>query len=230
MKRSGTFHNNTMIIVIMIEIILLFNRILIANTNKPPIIHYSNIMRILKIPYFTEPGTVVYRNIRILSTIFIVSNQTSNGTNSSAHLLILFNLKNRRPRFSTNNCLASIDEHSNFLSSVRWRSSHQVIDYDYGFNGTFELSIIDPNEIFLITPKIGYQNITFTLLINDSRRLDFETTPNISVIINAKDLSNEREDENLTCIVVINDINGNVDYLDVLIFFHKFWPKLIFNA
>lgn len=111
------------------------------------------------------------------------SNQTSNGTNSSAHLLILFNLKNRRPRFSTNNCLASIDEHSNFLSSVRWRSSHQVIDYDYGFNGTFELSIIDPNEIFLITPKIGYQNITFTLLINDSRRLDFETTPNISVIV-----------------------------------------------
>lgn len=54
-------HYSSTILIYLAILFIMMILIIPSIISYPPIIHYSHIMRILKIPYTTEPGTIVYR-------------------------------------------------------------------------------------------------------------------------------------------------------------------------
>lgn len=106
-------------------------------------------------------------------------------TSSVSQLLVRFVSANRQPQFKSDNLIGHIDEHSAPHSAIVWETEDlaQVLDLDQGLNGTIELELIDPEGTFTIEPSAAYRQAHFTLLVNDSALLDFETKRNISVMV-----------------------------------------------
>lgn len=107
-------------------------------------------------------------------------------TSSVSQLLVRFVSANRPPQFKvTEPLVGHIDEHSAPHSAIVWEGGDlaQVLDLDQGLNGTIELELIDPGGTFTIEPSAAYRQAHFTLLVNQSALLDFETKRNISVMV-----------------------------------------------
>ena len=188
-----------------------------------------------------EANEIVKQSLLPLLSNNLAENSNSSSTSSQSHLIIIFNLNNRKPHFSQPQFIANIDEHSPYLTSVRWSSLNghnpMVSDPDYGFNGTFVLRAYDPTNTFIISPMIGYKNLTFTLLVNDSNTLDYEKYHNLSIYLSVQDTSEEQPlSSNVTCTIFINDINGILFYdivtqvtVLIFIFFSDNYPEFTQN-
>lgn len=124
-------------------------------------------------------------DIEANEVVLMPKSNFNDSTSSTSQLIIVFEVDNQMPYFSQSDCIASINEHSAYLTSVIWKdfSEPQALDPDYGFNGTFKLNLIDNTNTFIISPIIGYRNLTFTLLVNDSKSLDYEKYHNLTVIV-----------------------------------------------
>ncbi len=107
-------------------------------------------------------------------------------TSSVSQLLVRFVSANRPPQYKADHLVGHIDEHSAPHSAVVWQVEGdlaQVLDLDQGLNGTIALELIDAEGTFTIEPSVAYRQAKFTLLVNDSASLDFETRRNLSVMV-----------------------------------------------
>ena len=91
--------------------------------------------------------------------------------------IVIVSTDNRRPYFTTEHLFGSIDENSQLMTPIRWKSSSipQVTDDDPGLNGTIGLHISDPSDTFMIQPPKGINQILFSIVVKDSSKLDYET-------------------------------------------------------
>lgn len=124
-------------------------------------------------------------DIEANEVVLMPGNNLNDSTLSTSQLIIVFEVDNQMPYFSHSDCIASINEHSAYLTSVMWKdfSEPKALDPDYGFNGTFKLDLIDNTNTFIISPIIGYRYLSFTLLVNDSKSLDYEKYHNLTVLV-----------------------------------------------
>lgn len=89
---------------------------------------------------------------------------------------VIVSTDNRRPNFKNDYLIGKIDENSQLMTPVRWEgmSIPQVTDDDPGLNGTMVLDINDPSETFMIQPKKGINDILFSIVVKDMKKLDYE--------------------------------------------------------
>jgi cadherin-related family protein 2 len=66
---------------------------------------------------------------------------------------------------------------------------NEVFDYDLGNNGTFELYLDPPNDIFDISPKRSLNEATFIIRVRNPKLLDYEKIKVLNFTIVAKEIT-----------------------------------------
>lgn len=87
---------------------------------------------------------------------------------------------------------------------------NEVFDYDLGNNGTFELYLDPPNDIFEISPKRSLNEATFIVRVRNPKILDYEKIKVLNFTIVAKEITADPKFSTVPLIVYIKDRNDNV--------------------
>jgi hypothetical protein len=120
----------------------------------------------------TEPMLLAVKAIEVTE-----KEDTIPSMSTTANIaLVIVSMDNKAPRFRSEHLIGNIDENSRLMTPVRWEgmSFPQVIDDDPGLNGTIILDINDPSDTFMIQPKKGINEITFSIVVKDATKLDYE--------------------------------------------------------
>ena len=87
---------------------------------------------------------------------------------------------------------------------------NHVFDYDLGNNGTFELFLEPPNDIFDISPRRSLNEATFIVRVRNPKILDYEKIKVLNFTIVAKEITADAKFSTVPLIVYIKDRNDNI--------------------
>lgn len=87
---------------------------------------------------------------------------------------------------------------------------NEVFDYDLGNNGTFELFLEPPNDIFEISPRRSLNEATFIIRVRNPKILDYEKIKVLNFTIVAKEITADGKFSTVPLVVYIKDRNDNI--------------------
>lgn len=125
--------------------------------------------------------------------------------------IILTDINDELPTFRESSYECEINENAQentpvtFLGDAR----NDVYDMDQGNNGTFELYLDPPNDIFEITPKRAVNEATFLLRVRNSKLLDYEKNKTFNLSIIAKEVVKNGKWTSVPIVIHIRDQNDN---------------------
>lgn len=127
--------------------------------------------------------------------------------------IILIDENDSTPQFKSNRYECEIPENGQQNSPVNFlqiEPKNEVYDYDLGNNGTFELYLDPPNDIFDISPKRSVNEATFIIRVRNPKLLDYEKIRVLNFTIIAKEITAEGKSRLVSCGVcteIISQVN-----------------------
>ena len=117
--------------------------------------------------------------LKIIATEIVKSKNVEHFVNisSAAEIaLVIISTENKKPNFKSQILIGSIEENSQTMTPIKWEGASipQVFDDDPGVNGTIVLELEDPSDTFMILPSKGINEITFSIVVKDSSKIDYE--------------------------------------------------------
>uniref|UniRef100_W4VR90 Putative cadherin egf lag seven-pass g-type receptor n=1 Tax=Corethrella appendiculata TaxID=1370023 RepID=W4VR90_9DIPT len=125
--------------------------------------------------------------------------------------IILTDVNDEKPTFRNKKYECEINENAQENTPVAFIGDveNDVYDHDQGNNGTFELHLEPPNDIFEITPKRSVNEATFILRVRNPKMLDYEKLKIINLTIVAKEVVPNGKLSTVPILVHIRDQNDN---------------------
>lgn len=127
--------------------------------------------------------------------------------------IILTDENDSTPSFKASRYECEIAENAQQNTPVNFLQidpKNEVFDYDLGNNGTFELYLDPPNDIFEISPKRSVNEATFIIRVRNPKILDFEKIKVLNFTIVAKEITADAKFSSVPLIVYIKDRNDNI--------------------
>lgn len=127
--------------------------------------------------------------------------------------IILTDENDSTPSFKSTRYECEIAENAQQNTPVNFLQidpKNEVFDYDLGNNGTFELYLEPPNDIFEISPKRSLNEATFIVRVRNPKILDYEKIKVLNFTIVAKEITADPKFSTVPLIVYIKDRNDNV--------------------
>jgi cadherin 23 len=106
--------------------------------------------------------------------------------------IILIDENDSTPQFKSQRYECEIPEnaqHNTPVNFLQLEPKNEVYDYDLGNNGTFELYLDPPNDIFDISPKRSLNEATFIIRVRNPKVLDYEKIKVLNFTIVAKEIT-----------------------------------------
>lgn len=126
--------------------------------------------------------------------------------------IILTDENDSTPSFKSNRYECEIAENAQQNTPVNFLQidpKNEVFDYDLGNNGTFELYLEPPNDIFEISPKRSLNEATFIVRVRNPKILDYEKIRVLNFTIIAREITSDAKSSSVPLIVYIKDRNDN---------------------
>lgn len=145
----------------------------------------------------------------------------SNRTTTSTCTIIIEDINDNSPIFDKSHYNATVLENTQIGMPVTFTAEFlpKVSDIDEGENARYELYLENHEEIFLITPTKGINEVTFAIRVNNSKELDYEREDlepkqfNFTII--ARETTKENPTESTANITVfLEDVNDNFPQFD----------------
>lgn len=127
--------------------------------------------------------------------------------------IILTDENDSTPSFKANRYECEIGENAQQNTPVNFLQidpKNEVFDYDLGNNGTFELYLEPPNDIFDISPRRSLNEATFIVRVRNPKILDYEKIKVLNFTIVAKEITADAKMSSVPLIVFIKDRNDNI--------------------
>lgn len=127
--------------------------------------------------------------------------------------IILTDENDSTPSFKSNRYECEIAENAQQNTPVNFLQidpKNEVFDYDLGNNGTFELYLEPPNDIFEISPRRSLNEATFIVRVRNPKILDYEKIRVLNFTIVAREITADPKSSSVPLIVFIKDRNDNV--------------------
>lgn len=127
--------------------------------------------------------------------------------------IILTDENDSTPSFKSNRYECEIAENAQQNTPVNFLQidpKNEVFDYDLGNNGTFELYLEPPNDVFEISPRRSVNEATFIVRVRNPKILDYEKIKVLNFTIVAKEITTEGKYSKVPLIVYIKDRNDNI--------------------
>lgn len=127
--------------------------------------------------------------------------------------IILTDENDSTPSFKSNRYECEIAENAQQNTAVNFLQidpKNEVFDYDLGNNGTFELYLDPPNDIFEISPRRSLNEATFIVRVRNPKILDYEKIKVLNFTIVAKEITADAKFSRVPLIVYVKDRNDNV--------------------
>lgn len=127
--------------------------------------------------------------------------------------IILTDENDSTPTFKANRYECEIAENAQQNTPVNFLQidpKNEVFDYDLGNNGTFELSLEPPNDIFDITPKRSLNEATFIIRVRNPKILDYEKIKVLNFTIVARETTVDGKASSVPLIIYVKDRNDNI--------------------
>lgn len=127
--------------------------------------------------------------------------------------IILTDENDSTPSFKSNRYECEIAENAQQNTPVNFLQidpKNEVFDYDLGNNGTFELYLDPPNDIFEISPRRSLNEATFIVRVRNPKILDYEKIKVLNFTIVAKEITADGKFSSVPLIVYIKDRNDNI--------------------
>lgn len=127
--------------------------------------------------------------------------------------IILTDENDSTPSFKSNRYECEIAENAQQNTPVNFLQidpKNEVFDYDLGNNGTFEIYLDPPNDIFDISPRRSLNEATFIVRVRNPKILDYEKIKVLNFTIVAKEITADAKFSTVPLIVFIKDRNDNI--------------------
>jgi cadherin 23 len=125
--------------------------------------------------------------------------------------IIVTDVNDETPTFRDNRYECEIHENAQentpitFLGDVR----NDVYDHDQGNNGTFELYLDPPNDIFEVSPKRAINEAKFLIRVRNPRMLDYEKLKVLNMSLVAREVVQPGKFSIVPILIHIRDRNDN---------------------
>lgn len=127
--------------------------------------------------------------------------------------IILTDENDSKPSFKASRYECEIAENAQQNTPVNFLQidpKNEVFDYDLGNNGTFELSLEPPNDIFDISPKRSLNEATFIIRVRNPKILDYEKIKVLNFTIVARETTVDAKSSSVPLIIYVKDRNDNI--------------------
>lgn len=125
--------------------------------------------------------------------------------------IVLIDINDETPRFRAPRYETEIDENAQINTPVTFLGSvkNEVFDYDQGNNGTFDLILDPPTNIFEITPNRVINEANFLIRVKNPEMLDYEKITQLNFTIIAREIVTNGKQSIVPVTVYIRDRNDN---------------------
>lgn len=125
--------------------------------------------------------------------------------------IILNDINDETPTFrdARYNCEINENAQENTPLSFIGDTHNTVFDLDQGNNGTFELFLDPPNDVFEISPKRAINEANFLIRVRNPKMLDYEKVKILNLTIVAKEVVPQGKFSSVPVLVRIRDRNDN---------------------
>ncbi|GAB0096475.1 Cadherin [Sergentomyia squamirostris] len=126
--------------------------------------------------------------------------------------IILTDVNDEMPQFRDKAYECEVNENAQENTPLRFighTAINEVFDHDQGLNGTFDLALIPPNEIFEVTPNRAINEATFLIRVKDSTFLDFEKVSQLNFTLVAREVVDKNRWSSVPIKIHIRDQNDN---------------------
>uniref|UniRef100_A0A1B0CCE9 Putative cadherin egf lag seven-pass g-type receptor n=1 Tax=Lutzomyia longipalpis TaxID=7200 RepID=A0A1B0CCE9_LUTLO len=126
--------------------------------------------------------------------------------------IILTDVNDETPRFRETAYECEVNENAQENTPITFLGNspfNEVFDHDQGLNGTFDLALVPPNEIFEVTPSRAINEATFLIRVKDSTFLDFEKVTQLNFTLVAREVADKSRLTKVPIKIHIRDQNDN---------------------
>ncbi|XP_063703738.1 LOW QUALITY PROTEIN: cadherin-23 [Culicoides brevitarsis] len=125
--------------------------------------------------------------------------------------IILNDINDETPTFRDDfyNCEIHENAQENTPLTFIGETNNAVFDLDQGNNGTFELFLEPPNDVFDISPKRAINEANFLIRVRNPKMLDYEKVKLLNFSIVAKEIVKNGKSSKVPVTIRIRDRNDN---------------------
>ncbi|KAK6169010.1 hypothetical protein SNE40_020141 [Patella caerulea] len=186
----------------------------IINDDCPGIFHLNNINGSITLAQKPNRDAGAIANNNGVCTLSIkaqeISSKTINNTKTETVTIAIKDQNDNEPTFNTATYNADIRENMPEQIPINFVNPTQmtVKDIDQGNNGRFNLTLENYGQYFEVDPSTVFSNTQVFIRVKNSSILDYETTPNITLKLVAREI-NTTDQKSSTATINMNIIDVN---------------------